>query len=347
MKTNNFSFNLPEHLIAQYPSDKRGTSRLLVANITPGSAPRMTHTRVEEISQHLPSGSLLIFNDSRVRKARIFGTNQKTGSRVEFLLVEETNDPTTWKAMANKSKKQREGTVYRFPQGVQGTIIGNDANLKLLQFSQPISDTYLDKNGHIPLPPYIDRTDEPLDETRYQTVYARADHTGSVAAPTAGLHFTPEILEALTAEGHTIAYVTLHVGLGTFLPVRTEDIEQHRMHTEHYSIPEKTAQLVNKAKEEGRPIIAVGTTSIRTLESAWDPRTQQLKSGMSKTGIFIYPGYSFQVINGIFTNFHTPESTLLMLVSAFAGLDAIKQIYATAVQLEYRFFSYGDAMLLL
>jgi S-adenosylmethionine:tRNA ribosyltransferase-isomerase len=351
MKTSSFSFDLPEHLIAQYPSDKRGESRLLVAHnsnhFTSTQDIIITHSNIEQITRYLPQNSLLVFNDSRVRKARIYGKNIETGSNTEFLLIEQTGNPRVWKSMARKAKKQTIGKSYTFPNGIFGEIIATENSLRLIQFNKPISDAYLDIHGHIPLPPYIERPDDKIDETRYQTVYSRKDHIGSVAAPTAGLHFTPEILQSIEAAGHQICYVTLHVGLGTFLPVRTDEVEQHTMHTEHYVVPKTTASLINKAKEVGNPIIAIGTTSIRTIESAWNKDQNKILPGEGTTNIFIYPGYKFNVVDGIFTNFHTPESTLLMLVSAFAGVETIKSIYKTAIEEKYHFFSYGDAMLLL
>ncbi len=293
----------------------------------------------------------MIFNDSRVRKARIYGEALDTGARVEFLLLRRRDD-AAWEAAATKLKRQKLGRRYLFPEAVVGEVVGypesgakNDERdeTRLLRFDPPIDDVYLDRVGHIPLPPYIRREDAPSDAERYQTVYARA--VGSSASPTAGLHFTEELLGALGDRGIERATVTLHVGLGTFLPVRSEEIEGHRMHEEEYSVPEETAQAVMKAKAEGRPVLAVGTTSLRTLESAW--AGEGLESGMGRTKIFIYPGYRFKAADRLFTNFHTPKSTLLMLVSAFAGRERILETYSEAVRMRYRFFSYGDAMLIL
>jgi S-adenosylmethionine:tRNA ribosyltransferase-isomerase len=247
-------------------------------------------------------------------------------------------------ALVDKARRQKVGRAYEFPGGLKGVIVSEKADEKVVQFEEPIGDEYLDKAGHIPLPPYIKRDDESSDSERYQTVYAKS--TGSAACPTAGLHFTRPILDSITAAGIDIEWVTLHVGLGTFLPVRVEQIEQHKMHEEWYTVPERTAEAVNAARREGRKVLAVGTTSLRTLESAWDDEACSLKADASKTSIFIYPGYRFKAIDQLFTNFHTPKSTLLMLVSAFAGKELILDAYAEAVRERYRFFSYGDAMLI-
>jgi S-adenosylmethionine:tRNA ribosyltransferase-isomerase len=289
----------------------------------------------------LEPGSLLVFNNSKVRKARIYGIAE-SGARVEFLLLQR-RDHHTWTFMAQRSKRRRPGSRYTFEGGLGAEIIGTEG-LALLRFDSPVDDAWLDRYGHIPLPPYIKREDTPADSERYQTVYAAVP--GSSAAPTAGLHFTREILAELEAQGLETAFVTLHVGPGTFLPVRTAAIEDHVMHEETYSIDEETAAKIEKARAEKRRIIAVGTTSLRTLESAWDETTGGLCRGEASTSIFIYPGYTFKLADQIFTNFHTPESTLLMLVSAFAGREFILESYTEAVERGYRFFSYGDAMLI-
>jgi len=234
------------------------------------------------------------------------------------------------------------GKRLSLPEGMEAEVVEARPDERLLRFSPELDDDYLERNGHLPLPPYIRRGDAPADAERYQTVYAR--ERGSAAAPTAGLHFTPGILDGLRAAGVETRFVTLHVGLGTFLPVRAESIEDHRMHYEEYTVPEETAAAVNAAKREGRPVVAVGTTSVRTLESAWTDAG--LASGSGATNIFIYPGCSFRAVDMMFTNFHTPESTLLMLVSAFAGRERVLAAYEEAVRLRYRFFSYGDAMLI-
>ncbi len=305
---------------------------------------------VKNLASFLEPGTLMVFNDSKVRKARIYGTAVETGAVVEFLLLEPLARQTgsealsvSWKAMTSKARKQKIGRSYVFPGGLKGTIVGEAEDEKIIEFDRALGDRYLDANGHMPLPPYIKREDEAADSDRYQTIYART--TGSAACPTAGLHFTAPLLESLAEAGIDIEWVTLHVGLGTFLPVRVEEVERHAMHEEYYTVSEKTAAAVNAAKREGRKVLAVGTTSLRTLESAWDPAVG-LRSGSSSTSIFIYPGYRFNVVDQLFTNFHTPKSTLLMLVAAFAGRESILAAYAEAIQEGYKFFSYGDAMLI-
>jgi S-adenosylmethionine:tRNA ribosyltransferase-isomerase len=291
----------------------------------------------------LEPGSLLVFNNSKVRKARIYGVAE-SGATVEFLLLNR-RDPHTWTFMAQRSKRRRPGSRYTFEGGLGGEIIdAEEQSDRLLRFDSPVDDAWLDQHGHIPLPPYIKREDTPADSERYQTVYAAVP--GSSAAPTAGLHFTREILAELAARGLETAFVTLHVGPGTFLPVRTENIEDHVMHEETYTIDEGTVAKIEKARAEKRRIVAVGTTSLRTLESAWDSAAEGLRRGEASTSIFIYPGYSFTLVDQLFTNFHTPESTLLMLVAAFAEREFILASYKEAVEQGYRFFSYGDAMLI-
>jgi S-adenosylmethionine:tRNA ribosyltransferase-isomerase len=295
---------------------------------------------VGDLPALLDRGSLLVFNNSRVRKARIYGTSE-TGARVEFLLLKR-RDPCSWTFMAQRSKR-RARSRYAFEDGLAGEIL-DLGETRLLRFDRPVDDAWLDAHGHIPLPPYIRRADTPQDGERYQTVYAAV--TGSAAAPTAGLHFTREILAELADRGLETAFITLHVGPGTFLPVRSETIEDHVMHEETYSIDGETAAAIEKARAEGRPIVAVGTTSLRALESAWDEEQRRLRRGEDATSIFIYPGYVFKLADQLFTNFHTPESTLLMLAAAFAGREFILESYQEAVDRRYRFFSYGDAMLI-
>jgi S-adenosylmethionine:tRNA ribosyltransferase-isomerase len=391
MKTSDFSFELPDHLIAQYPPEQRGQSRLMTLNCRTG---RRTHRMVNDLPEILCGPELrgkdgglplLVFNDSKVRKARLIGTVLHTGAQAEFLLVEkmgirdqgpETGDSgfknrgdtnvigdtinpnpqspipsprsPTWKALVPRAKRRRPGSRYAFfdtegAEIAQAEIIDEQEEFRILKFDRPIDDAWLDRYGHIPLPPYIRRDDAPTDADRYQTVYAAA--TGSSAAPTAGLHFTRALLDRLLAAGIESAFLTLHVGLGTFMPVRSEQIEDHVMHRETFSIDEQTAAQIEQARAAGRKIIAVGTTSVRTLESAWD--SGKLRRGEGETSIFIYPGYQFKVVDALFTNFHTPESTLLMLVAAFAGKDLILESYAEAIGEGYRFFSYGDAMLIM
>jgi len=336
METTEFSFNLPEELIAQFPPEYRGTSRMLCLDRSTGIP---EHCMVSDLPEILEAGALLVFNDSKVRRARLFARSMDTDADTEFLLLDKLG-PARWRVMAKKAKRQRIGRRYRFDDGIEAEIEAEDGDLRILRFSVEIDETWLDTHGHMPLPPYIKRMDEINDSNRYQTIYARA--IGSVAAPTAGLHFTPEILAALDARGIEKTFVTLHVGLGTFLPVRSSTIEEHIMHEEAYSVSEETAQAVHRAKAEKRPIIAVGTTSVRVLESAW--QAGHLTEGSGRTSIFIYPGYRFNVVDRLFTNFHTPESTLLMLVAAFAGTDVILKSYQEAIKARYRFFSYGDAM---
>jgi S-adenosylmethionine:tRNA ribosyltransferase-isomerase len=336
METTDFSFELPEELIAQFPSQRRGSSRLFCLDRISG---KRDHRMVADLPELLEPGTLMVFNDSKVRKARLYGTAVDTGAEAEFLLLDRLGEGR-WRVMAKRAKRRKVGSRYLFPEDVKAEIEGEDGEFRLLRFDRDLGDDWLDRVGHIPLPPYIKREDGAFDSDRYQTIYARA--IGSSAAPTAGLHFTGEILESLKARGVETAFVTLHVGLGTFLPVRESRVEDHVMHEESYSVSEETALAVERAKAEGRPVLAVGTTSVRTLESAW--KEGKLARGSGRTSIYIYPGYRFKVVDRLFTNFHTPESTLLMLVSAFAGRELVLETYAEAVRERYRFFSYGDAM---
>ncbi|HOX33956.1 MAG TPA: tRNA preQ1(34) S-adenosylmethionine ribosyltransferase-isomerase QueA, partial [Spirochaetales bacterium] len=267
MKTDDFNFDLPEELVAQDPPERRGESRLLVLDRASGS---LSHSMVRDLPGWIEPGSLMVFNDSRVRKARLYGQALDTGARVEFLLLRR-RAPDEWEAAATKLKRQRPGRRYAFPEGVEAEVlpdpVGAGADTRRLRFEPPIDEAYLERVGHVPLPPYIKRDDRPADEERYQTVYSRA--VGSAACPTAGLHFTEELLAALDGRGVERATLTLHVGMGTFLPVRSENVEDHAMHEEEYTVSEAAAAAVMRAKAEGRPVIAVGTTSLRTLESAW------------------------------------------------------------------------------
>jgi S-adenosylmethionine:tRNA ribosyltransferase-isomerase len=298
----------------------------------------------------LPPNALMVFNDSRVRKSRVFAICELTGKQAEFLFINILS-PSRWKTMIRNARRHKPGMTYRFSDGTRATIAVNaefeGSEFRELVFDSALTEDWFEQNGHIPLPPYIAREDAALDADRYQTVYAR--ETGSAAAPTAGLHFTNAMLKRISEAGIETAWVTLHVGLGTFLPVRTDNIEDHVMHEEVYTISESTAAKINAAKNTDRPVIAVGTTSVRTLESAWQKGDGQgggIRAGSGATRIFIYPGYQFRVVDGIFTNFHTPESTLLMLVSAFAGKEPVAFAYKNAIENRYRFFSYGDAMLI-
>ncbi len=351
MLTKDFYFDLPEELIAQKPSEKRGEDRLMILKKETGE---ILHKTMNDLPDFIAPETLMIFNDSKVRKSRCFGTKIDTGKIQEFMfLTNLSSDLTRWHVMVRGAKKVRAGNRYTFSDGSVGEIeeLNEDAGTEFrsIRFQNPLKENWFKKNGHVPLPPYIKRADEKNDDERYQTVYAR--EVGSSACPTAGLHFTKEMLSRLSARGIECAYVTLHVGLGTFLPVRAEKIEEHKMHREIYSINEACAKKIENAKNAGRPILAVGTTSVRTLESAafFDKNSgiYKVQAGVGETSIFMYPGYKFKIVDKLFTNFHTPESTLIMLVSAFAGREHILNAYQTAVHEKYRFFSYGDAMLIL
>lgn len=338
MKTSDFSFELPEELVAQEPAQDRGSSRLLVLDRADGTR---HHSQVPHITDFVTPGSVMVFNNSKVRKARVYATDPNGERPQEFLLVKKRS-AHRWLAIGRNSRKLKPGRRFRFPGGVEGEVSTIDGPYREIEFSQPVDNLWLEAYGHMPLPPYIHRSDTTEDAERYQTVYAAT--LGSVAAPTAGLHFTPTILDSLRERGITIAFVTLHVGIGTFLPVRSETLEDHQMHEEEYHVSPGTADLVARAKSDGRPVIAVGTTVVRTLESAWDTGARSPRTGHGATSLFIYPGYKYQVVDQLFTNFHTPESTLLALVSAFAGRDTMLSVYREAVEKRYRFFSYGDAM---
>ncbi len=338
MKTRDFFFDLPADLIAQFPAEIRGESRLMTVDRLSGA---IGHRKVKDLPGLLPAGTLAVFNDSRVRKARLPGRSRDTGGKTEFLLLK-SGDGLLWRVMAARMRRLPAGRVFLFPEELEGVVVRDPDGGLLLKFSRPVTDAYLDRCGHIPLPPYIKREDSPADADRYQTVYAKT--TGSVAAPTAGLHFTPEILAGMDRRNIRRLTVTLHVGPGTFLPVRTENVEDHVMHEEDFSIDAATSEVINRERPAGAPLLAVGTTTIRVLESAWE--CGRIRSGEGSTRIFIYPGYTFRAVDLVFTNFHTPESTLFMLVSAFGGTDLIRKAYREAVEARYRFFSYGDAMLI-
>lgn len=338
-----FDFNLPEELIAQHPSGIRGQDKLMLLNRKTGET---EHHNMSDLPDLILPGTLMIFNNSKVRRARCYGIKETTGREQEFMFLNKLDSTgNTWNTMVKGAKKQKPGMRYTFPDGTTGTIIEREENtgteFRALRFESPVTEEWFEKNGHIPLPPYIKREDTEEDSERYQNIYAK--ETGSAACPTAGLHFTEEMLSRLSEKGIERDFVTLHVGLGTFLPVREEKIEDHKMHEEAFTVSAATAEKINQAKKEGRPVLAVGTTSVRTLESACD-ENGIVKAGTSSTHIFMYPGYKFKVIDQMFTNFHTPESTLIMLVSAFAGREHILNAYRNAVENRYRFFSYGDAM---
>lgn len=338
MKTSDFYYDLPKELIAQTPVEPRDSSRLMLLDRSTGE---ISHRHFYEIIDSLNPGDLLVANDSRVLPARIYGVKDETGARVEFLLLRQITG-NRWETLCKPGKKAREGASFTFGDGLlRATVaeVKDDGN-RIVDFE--CDENFfatLDKIGQMPLPPYI--TEELKDKERYQTVYSH--ELGSAAAPTAGLHFTTELMQRIKDKGVGIAYVTLHVGLGTFRPVKVDDVTNHKMHSEHYEIPEETARLINETKKNGGRVIAVGTTSCRTLESVAS-FYGEIKPCEGFTDIFIYPGYKFKVLDGLITNFHLPESTLIMLVSAFAGYDNVMNAYKTAVEEKYRFFSFGDAM---
>lgn len=338
MKTSDFYYDLPEELIAQDPLEDRSASRLMVLDKNTG---KIQHHIFKEIVHYLNPGDCLVINDTKVIPARLYGTKVGTDAKIEVLLLKRKEN-NIWETLVKPGKKAKIGTRLSFGDGLlMGEVVDivEEGN-RLIQFSYDgIFEEILDKLGQMPLPPYI--THQLKDKNRYQTVYAK--HDGSAAAPTAGLHFTPELLEEIKAKGVNIAHVTLHVGLGTFRPVKVEDVTQHHMHSEFYVVEEDQAALINETKKKGGKIISVGTTSLRTLESA-SSEDGILKAGSGWTDIFIYPGYRFKIVDRLITNFHLPESTLIMLVSALAGKEHIMEAYEEAVKDKYRFFSFGDAM---
>lgn len=350
MKISEFTFELPQELIAQTPAQRRGEDRLLVIDRKTGE---YQDCQMRDFPSFLEPGSVVVVNDTRVRKARVFGISE-TGGKVEFLFTGAMG-PDRWQAMVSKSKRQKPGKTYEFrtPDGdlyckamIDSDVDDHDqgSSLKVIKFDREIDENFFMKCGHVPLPPYIKREDDFNDETRYQTIFA--NECGSMAAPTAGLHFTPEIVAELAKKNIEVLHITLHVGMGTFMPVRTENLEDHVMHTEGYHVSEEVAEKVNKAKAEGRKVIAIGTTSVRTLESAVNRETGLLEAKSSATNLFITPGFQFAIVDQMLTNFHTPESTLLVLVSSFAGKEHILNAYRHAVEQKYHFFSYGDATFL-
>ncbi len=341
MKTSDFYYDLPEELIAQTPAQPRDSSRMLVMDRQTGE---LEHKHFYDVVDYLEEGDCLIVNDSRVLPARIFGIKEGTGAQVEFLLLRQVENKK-WETLTKPGKKAKVGTKFIFGDGLMSATVTEvtDEGNRIVDFSCEGSfyET-LDKLGQMPLPPYIH---EKLDDKeRYQTVYSR--ELGSAAAPTAGLHFTKELLEKIRQKGVKIGYVTLHVGLGTFRPVKVDDVTKHHMHSEHYELPEETARLINETKRSGKRVIAVGTTSCRTLESVAG-KEGCICPSEGWTDIFIYPGFQFHVLDGLITNFHLPESTLIMLVSAFAGYDNVMRAYETAVKERYRFFSFGDCTLII
>ncbi len=387
MKTNDFSFELPERLIAQHPAARRELARLLVLSRDDGA---LEDRSVRELPELLPERALLVFNNSRVEPVRLEARKRPGGGAVELLVVEPFSG-SRCRAMVQRARRLRTGAELELPEGVVARVVAKEPPFLELAFAPALSVAYLRRHGSVPLPPYIRRAAEHADRERYQTVYAEV--SGSVAAPTAGLHFTPELLRRLNEFGHETAFVTLHVGPGTFLPVRSERVQDHSMHRERFSIPPETARAVADARASGRPVVAVGTTSVRTLEAAAleaaaleaaAPEAAPLEAaaqktaaveshrragaarsagsvespgstgsphpsslgGSGETDLFIYPGFRFRVVDAVFTNFHTPESSLLMLVAAFGGYKEVMRAYRHAVAHDYRFYSYGDAMLI-
>ncbi|MFD0678776.1 MULTISPECIES: tRNA preQ1(34) S-adenosylmethionine ribosyltransferase-isomerase QueA [unclassified Paenibacillus] len=345
-----FDYELPESLIAQTPLKDRTSSRLLTLGKSDGA---IKHQKFEDLIDYLEAGDVLVLNDTRVLPARLFGVKADTGAKAEVLLLKQL-EGDRWEALVRPGKRLRPGAVIAFgsemnPDGSSSPLLTatveeeSTMGNRVLRFSYDgIFPELLDRLGHMPLPPYI--KEQLPERERYQTVYAK--HEGSAAAPTAGLHFTKEYLDRLAVKGIQLAYVTLHVGLGTFRPVSVENVETHDMHEEYYEVGEETAMLINNAKANGRKVVAVGTTSARTLETAARESKVhgQLQACSGWTSIFIYPGYTFQVVDALLTNFHLPKSTLLMLISALAGRERILAAYREAVEQEYRFFSFGDAM---
>jgi S-adenosylmethionine:tRNA ribosyltransferase-isomerase len=338
MKLADYDYNLPKELIAAKPLAQRSASRLLVLD---RASSEISHQKFADIIEYIKPGDLLVFNNSKVIPARLFA-KKPTGGQVE-VLIERVLSEHKVLAHVRASKSPKPGTVLILDEGSELICQGRENDLFVLEL-QGVKTIWqvMDEVGHMPLPPYMERDEEEFDKERYQTVYAQPK--GSVAAPTAGLHFDQALLDKLKAKGVEFAYVTLHVGAGTFQPVRVENILEHKMHSEYIEVPAETVAKVEAVKKSGKRVIAVGTTSVRSLESAAQNGKLQAYSG--ETSIFIYPGYQFKVIDAMITNFHLPQSTLLMLVSAFAGVDAIRHAYSTAIAERYRFFSYGDSMLI-
>lgn len=340
MKTSDFYYDLPQEQIAQTPIEPRDHSRLMVLH---RENDEIEHRYFYDILDYLNEGDCLIVNDSRVIPARIYGVKEDTGAKIEFLLLKQLSG-NRWETLVKPGKKAKIGTRFIFGDGLLKAevvdIIEDGNRIVELQSEENIYTT-LDKIGQMPLPPYI--TEKLEDQERYQTVYSH--ELGSAAAPTAGLHFTNELLDKIRAKGVNIGYVTLHVGLGTFRPVKVDDVTKHKMHSEHYEIPSETAELIKRTKANGKRVIAVGTTSCRTLESV--AANGEIRACDGFTDVFIYPGFTFKVLDGLITNFHLPESTLIMLVSAFYGYDKTMKAYEIAVKEKYRFFSFGDAMAIL
>lgn len=342
MKKEDFYYDLPKEYIAQTPIEPRDHSRMLVVH---RSEDRIEHRHFYDILDYLTDKDCLILNDTRVLPARLYGIKEGTGARVEFLLLNQ-KEKDVWEVITGPGKRAKEGTKFTFGDGILHaevlSVLENGNRLAKFTYEGDTVFPVLEKIGEMPLPHYITKKLE--NGERYQTVYSK--ELGSAAAPTAGLHFTPELLQKIRDKGVKIGFVTLHVGIGTFRPVKAENIEDHHMHSEHYHLPKETADLINQTKANGGRVIAVGTTSCRTLESV-ATYCGEIREADDWTSIFIYPGYKFKCIDGLLTNFHLPESTLIMLVSAFYDREKVLEIYKTAVQEKYRFFSFGDAMLIL
>lgn len=340
MKTSDFKFDLPQELIAQVPIEDRASSRLMVLDKETGN---IEHKVFRDIIEYLNPGDCLVLNNTRVIPARLIGEKIETGGKIEFLLLKRTEEDT-WQALVKPGKRAKVGTKFSFGNGkLIGEVVDlSDEGSRIIKFHYDgIFEEILDELGNMPLPPYITaRLDE---KERYQTVYSK--HNGSAAAPTAGLHFTEELLNKIKEKGVDIAFVTLHVGLGTFRPVKVEDVLNHKMHSEYYMVSQEATDKINRAKENGKNVICVGTTSCRTIESACN-EDGKMKETSGWTEIFIYPGYKFKVLDKLITNFHLPESTLIMLVSAICGKDNVLNAYNEAVKERYRFFSFGDAMII-
>lgn len=338
MKTDDFDYELPEELIAQTPLEKRDSSRMLVLDKKNGN---IFHKTFTDILDYLNSGDTLVLNDTKVIPARIIGIKEETGAVIELLLLKNIND-NTWECLAKPAKRVKLGSVISFGDGILRAqcIEEKEEGIRVLNLMyEGILYEILDKLGTMPLPPYIHEKLE--DQSRYQTVYAK--NIGSAAAPTAGLHFTKELLDKIREKGINIAYVTLHVGLGTFRPVNVSDVTKHKMHTEYYEISKDTCDIINQTKEKNKKIVVVGTTSVRVLETVMN-KFGHLRECSGFTDIFIYPGYQFKIVDNLITNFHLPKSTLVMLVSALAGRENIMKAYKEAVDNKYRFFSFGDSM---
>ena len=338
LKTSDFYFDLPEELIAQVPILDRSSSKLMVLDKETGE---ISHKIFKDIIDYLNPGDCLVLNDTRVIPARLIGSKEGTGGKIEFLLLKR-NEDDTWETLVKPGKRAKIGTRFSFGDGkLIAEVVGmGDDGARIVKFEyEGIFEEVLDELGNMPLPPYI--TERLEERERYQTVYSK--HNGSAAAPTAGLHFTDELLEKIKAKGVDLAFVTLHVGLGTFRPVKVDNVLEHDMHSEYYMVSKEAADKINKAKENGNRVITVGTTSTRTIESVAD-ENGKIKAASGWTKIFIYPGYKFKVVDNLITNFHLPESTLIMLVSALAGKENVLNAYNLAVDNRYRFFSFGDAM---